>query len=181
MEEFWFHLGKLCWVWNNLFNFQNYNELLLGQPLRLRPDDDCLVSRAEPCQDRTNIKTDKLHDLYFPTEQLAEHDSFSVRPISGSSARRISTVCLLSSARSESSIQVSLYMVSIQHYLLISAGDGVERDDPLRHLLWPVPGRHLSPEDQSHSEKSQVSRTEGTISVEHLWGTFPSSSCISED
>ena len=39
-----------------LGNFQDHNELLLGQPLGLRPDDDCLVPNTESCQDS---QTDK--------------------------------------------------------------------------------------------------------------------------
>ena len=38
----------------------------------------------------------------------------------------------------------------------VSAVHGVQRDDPLRHLVWPLPGRHLPAEDQSHAEEGQV-------------------------
>ena len=39
-----------------LGNLQDDNELLLGQPLSVRPDDDCLVPNTESRQDS---KTDK--------------------------------------------------------------------------------------------------------------------------
>ena len=37
-----------------------------------------------------------------------------------------------------------------------SPGDGLQRHDPLRHLLRPVPGRDLPPQDQSNTKKGQV-------------------------
>ena len=46
-------------------------------------------------------------------------------------------------------------LVSIQ-IMLCSAVHGVQRDDPLRHLLRPLPGRHLPAQNQSHSEEGQV-------------------------
>ena len=48
-----------------------------------------------------------------------------------------------------------VYLVSIQ-IMLCSAVHGVQRDDPLRHLLRPLPSRHLPAQNQGHSEEGQV-------------------------
>ena len=45
--EFWIKLG----------NFQDHNELLLGEPLRVGPHDDRLVPNTESCQDSQTDKT----------------------------------------------------------------------------------------------------------------------------
>ena len=48
-----------------------------------------------------------------------------------------------------------VYLVSIQ-IMLCSAVHGVQCDDPLRHLLRPLPSRHLPAQNQGHAEEGQV-------------------------